>query len=592
MHADSRACAADRARHAFFILQKSAAALVALAGAPFILAFSSTSAPAALLALACVAGLVAAAARLSRHGRLREAQGVAALAWLGLATFGAFGAVLPREVALAALALAPLETMLVGAPLLSLGAGIASAALASLIVALVPAAAFGAGHAIGLALLALYAGAHAVFAARLADMGVRDDMAAAATYRLLARTIGDVVLRLGPGGNVLAVSDEATAGFALAARDMLGRGLFERIHVGDRPAFLKAVADAEQGRSGVHATVTACVRMRNGAVASSHDDFDEPTFATVEMRVSAAAPGADGSGGRACVAVLRDVTDLRRHEADLEAARAEAVRASAWKDRFLANVSHELRTPLNAIIGFSEMLGNPDLAPKDPLKQREYARIINSSGEHLLAVVNTILDMSKIEAGSFEIEPEPFDMAPMIDACCDMMRLKAEQGGITLTRVLPKGLEEIVADKRACKQVVINLLSNAIKFTPKGGEVSVSVQPEGNSLVVAVADTGIGILRDDLGRVGDPFFQARATYDRPYEGTGLGLSVVRGLVGLHGGTIRIESAPGEGTRVVIRLPLDCRVVKPVQGQGARIETLARRVPAPSKSTSPQVKKSA
>jgi cell cycle sensor histidine kinase DivJ len=146
-------------------------------------------------------------------------------------------------------------------------------------------------------------------------------------------------------------------------------------------------------------------------------------------------------------------------------------------------------------------------------------------------------------------------------------------------RKYPAHLEEIVADKRACKQVLINLISNAVKFTPPGGSVFVDLRPEGNSLKIIVADTGIGIAPKDLSQLGEPFFQASANYDRHFEGTGLGLSVVRGLVGLHGGTISVESAPGDGATITVRLPLDCRSAKGRSEGSAKIEAIVRRPPA-------------
>jgi cell cycle sensor histidine kinase DivJ len=190
--------------------------------------------------------------------------------------------------------------------------------------------------------------------------------------------------------------------------------------------------------------------------------------------------------------------------------------------------------------------------------------------------VNSILDVSKIEAGAFELAPERFSLAALADSCCDMIRLKAERSGITIVRNYARNLEEIVADKRSCKQILINLISNAVKFTPKGGSIAVDLRPEGNSLKIIVADTGIGIAPKDLSQLGEPFFQASASYARHFEGTGLGLSVVRGLVGLHGGTITIESAPGEGTTISVRLPLDCRGVKRRGEESTRIETIVRR----------------
>ena len=249
----------------------------------------------------------------------------------------------------------------------------------------------------------------------------------------------------------------------------------------------------------------------------------------------------------------------------------EALRS---KDHFLANMSHELRTPLNAIIGFSEMLGSRTMSPTDPNKQREYAGIIHESGQHLLTVVNSILDMSKIQSGTFALIPEPFPLSPFLEQCCDVVRLQAQQGRVEIIRDVPDNLEELVADRRACRQILSNLLSNAVKFSPEGGRVTLRVRPEGTGLRIGVSDNGIGIGEADLLRLGNPFFQAGTSLSRPYEGTGLGLSVVRGLVGLHGGTIVVESEPGKGTSVTVRLPLDCRHASATAG--AAIETVPRR----------------
>jgi cell cycle sensor histidine kinase DivJ len=232
-----------------------------------------------------------------------------------------------------------------------------------------------------------------------------------------------------------------------------------------------------------------------------------------------------------------------------------------------------LRTPLNAILGFSEMLGDPELAPRDGAKRQEYAKIIHASADHLLSMVNLILDTSKIAAGTFRILPEPFDIAPLISDCVDMIRLRAEAGKVELVKAPIAGAGELVADKRACRQIVLNLLSNAVKFTDPGGRVTVGAEVVGEAMHIHVADTGIGIPAESLPRLGDPFFQVRADYDRGFEGAGLGLSLVRGLIGLHGGTLRLESVAGVGTRVTARLPLVCRPEqKPGRAAPARLET--------------------
>jgi cell cycle sensor histidine kinase DivJ len=254
---------------------------------------------------------------------------------------------------------------------------------------------------------------------------------------------------------------------------------------------------------------------------------------------------------------MRDVTERKTQEQALEEARTDAEQANTAKGRFLATMSHELRTPLNAIIGFSEMLANETQMRLDFERRREYAVLINDSGKHLLSVVNGILDMTRLDTGDFEIRPEAFRLAGVIVGCCDLLALKAREAGLDVAVDVPPEPAEIVADKRALKQILINLLSNAIKFTDRGGRIKVSAAAEGTMVAIMVEDNGIGIGEEDLPRVGRPFFQARGSYDRRHDGTGLGLSIVKGLVELHGGDIAIRSRVGEGTRVTVRLPLDC-----------------------------------
>ena len=193
----------------------------------------------------------------------------------------------------------------------------------------------------------------------------------------------------------------------------------------------------------------------------------------------------------------------------------------------------------------------------DSGRKLEYAKLINSSGRHLLSVVNGILDVSKMETGNFEITPEPFAPAPAIENCTDLLALKAQESGVELTLRLAADLPEVAADRRAFNQILINLISNALKFTPRGGRVTVSALCDGSKLAVTVEDTGIGIGEADLPRLGEAFFQVRTSYDRRHDGSGLGLSIVKGLVQLHGGEVDIKSRLGEGTRVTVRLPFEC-----------------------------------
>jgi len=224
-------------------------------------------------------------------------------------------------------------------------------------------------------------------------------------------------------------------------------------------------------------------------------------------------------------------------------------------------MSHELRTPLNAVIGFSDMLINEERMRLDGPRRREYAKLINDSGNHLLAVVNGILDMSKLETGDFEISPEPFAPAQVIGNCCDLLALKAREQGIDLSIRLPASLPEIMADKRSFKQILLNLISNAVKFTERGGRVTVTATAESEAILVTVEDSGVGISAEDMPKIGRPFFQAKGAYDRRHDGTGLGLSIVQGLVALHGGAFDISSRVGQGTIVSLRLPWNCETAR-------------------------------
>jgi len=433
----------------------------------------------------------------------------------------------------------------------------------------------------------LYGGLLAAWSARMGEMRDRSARASIAAYRELTETVGDLVIQLDRTGAVTDFITDPANAFRPGRRDLLGRGLFERILVADRPAFLKALSDGMRAEQ----IAQAEFRLRVEREDNETDDFAGPRYICVEMRAHRSR-AAEGS----VMAILRDVTPMKEARAAAQEAREASELANAWRERFLANVSHELRTPLNAIIGFSEMLNNPAMAPKDPARQREYAGIIHQSGQHLLSLVNTILDVSKMETGNFEIQPEPFDLGGLIDFCTDVVKLKAAEKTIALTRACLPQIGDIVADKRACKQILLNLLSNAIKFTQEGGSVSVQVRADGSFIEIAVSDTGIGVTPADLVRLGDPFFQARSTYDRPYEGAGLGLSIVRGLVGLHGGSMSFESAPGEGACATVRLPLDCRDGRKIAGHHVKIETMAQRgrpLAAPDHARpNDQVKKSA
>ena len=253
------------------------------------------------------------------------------------------------------------------------------------------------------------------------------------------------------------------------------------------------------------------------------------------------------------LAVVRDATGERARETSLDQARQDAEARAAGKSRFLANMSHELRTPLNAIMGFSDIM-RARMFGALPDKYAEYGELIHESGQHLLDLINDVLDMSKIEAERFQLSRETFDAREAVSASLRLMRLQADGVGVRLRGVLPTEPMEVDADRRAIKQIVLNLVSNALKFTPKGGSVTVTAHGYDGELELIVADTGVGISREDLERLGRPYEQV-GDNSRRQMGTGLGLSLVRSFAELHGGEMTIESVLGEGTTVAVRLPV-------------------------------------
>jgi signal transduction histidine kinase len=235
-------------------------------------------------------------------------------------------------------------------------------------------------------------------------------------------------------------------------------------------------------------------------------------------------------------------------------ARDAAERANRLKSMFLATMSHELRTPLNAIIGFSELMHGELYGPLGDARYRDYCGLIRGAGHHLLSLINDVLDMSKIEAGKFELHRQAFDIREVVRDCIDLMRERAAQNEIALIEDMGNGPLSVEADRRAMKQILLNLLSNAIKFTPQEGHVTVRARAAGGMLTLSVADTGIGIAADQVARLGNPFVQIRSSAGASHEGTGLGLALVRALAEIHDGRLRIESAVGKGTTVSVVIP--------------------------------------
>ena len=250
-----------------------------------------------------------------------------------------------------------------------------------------------------------------------------------------------------------------------------------------------------------------------------------------------------------------DITDLSERERSILAAKEAAEQASRSKTKFLANMSHELRTPLNAIIGFSDMMALAIHGPMGAPAYEQYAADINGSAKHLLSIINDILDIAKIEAGRLDLIDEETPVASLCDVALRLMQERAHEHGVELRFEPGPNLPNAMVDQRAMRQVLLNLLSNAVKFTKAGGEVTLRAQLSmDNELLLQVCDTGIGMREEDLHRVLEPFVQVENELTRQYDGTGLGLSLSKQLVELHGGRIGIVSKPNFGTTVTVYLP--------------------------------------
>ncbi|WP_430641900.1 PAS domain-containing sensor histidine kinase [Afipia birgiae] len=584
-----------KARHRAFIGPRLLGGLAALASLPLYLAVRGAPQEVEVMVFAWLIAPILVSYYLSRTGHYERAHILSSTALAavvmavcintgGISSFAAIWLVaVPLDAALSAS-----RRAVVFAVALALGCALGLVmidAFGALPVSLVPASYSSLFDALGIATATIYASALAFSAESLAQMSRKLLMVEEERYRLLAHNISDVISRHSRNGAIRFISPAAEALLGTPAALLLEHGLFDRVHVADRPAYLTALSEA--ARSGDERSVEFRVK-RDSARDSDHDRTPAADFVWIEMRCrpidatsrSLAGPGVD------VVAVMRDVTERKLQEQALEMAHMEAERAGASKSRFLATMSHELRTPLNAIIGFSEMIVREKEMMIDATRRQEYAQLINESGLHLLSVVNGILDMSKMESGNFEILPELFAPRESLIGCCNLMVLKARENGIDIVTRAPADLPQITGDPRAFKQMILNLLSNAIKFSERGGTVTVTAGVEGSRLLVRVIDSGVGIGAEDLKRIGDPFFQAGKTYQRRHEGTGLGLSIVKSLVAMHGGEMTVQSQIDVGTTVTVALPM---VFTPPIEKPSNIATLA---PQRAEPQDYQVKKSA
>jgi cell cycle sensor histidine kinase DivJ len=370
---------------------------------------------------------------------------------------------------------------------------------------------------------------------RAADLAAAEG---AAMYRFLADHATDLITRHGPEGRIRFASPAAKNLLGTEPERLIGLAPASLVHPDD----LKVIQAAFVESSYFARAAAAEVRLKKA----------DGSHVWTEMRCRPA----KSANGRAAdiVAVTRDISERKNQERALIDARDLAEQASRAKSNFLANMSHELRTPLNAILGFSEVMTHEMFGPVGAPRYLEYARLIHESGGHLLELINGILDMSKIEAGKFELSEEIFDLEDVALQALKFVKLQSDRKGVALKMSLAADARTIFADRRAAKQILVNLVTNGVKFTPRGGEVMVTASRGGGGIELVVSDTGVGVSEKDLRRLGQPFEQVDSAHVREKEGTGLGLALVKALAAMHGGEAILESTLGVGTTVRVRLP--------------------------------------
>ncbi|TGQ83243.1 PAS domain-containing sensor histidine kinase [Mesorhizobium sp. M8A.F.Ca.ET.207.01.1.1] len=552
----------DRERQRRFIGVMLAAPFFA-AGAAVTLVTSGMGAAVTMAAIFAAFGLCWFVALLVAATGKMAAAGPIALAMAAIALGGLTGAAggLSSPVAMLALAL-PFEAWWIGASRRAVLWGGASAAIAiafqSLSAAFLP---FADAHIAAWHWLVPLAWALTLIPRISAFRGTAGATDTVDAGDRLEDIIDAVVLRIARHGEVVDASAKARTLLKLPPELLSGTGLFDRVHLSDRVAYLSALADMRDGA--LSRRLELRIRLpQSGNGTQNGNGFVADNYQPFALELVRGEEQSD-----VFTLVLRENDETARLREELAQANETAAAAEVAKGRFLAVVSHELRTPLNAIIGFSDMLLHEMFgAFKDP-RQKEYVGLVRDSGQHLLAVVTSILDVSRIESGVYATEPEPFRFVEAVDMCQSMMRLQAQAKNIDLRTQIAPDAGDINADRRAVQQMLINLVSNAIKFTPDGGDVVVGAKRIGSRLHFWVRDTGIGIAEEDFANLGKPFMQIQNDYTRRFEGTGLGLSLVKGLVALHEGTMSIESMPGEGTTVTISLPVSGPKGRPANQTG-------------------------
>jgi cell cycle sensor histidine kinase DivJ len=463
---------------------------------------------------------------------------------LGTLNFAAYGAglatigmVSSSDAALWLMAAAlPLEIWLVSRKPAAAIAGVVAALAIVSAFAMTSGGVIAGGSLASVTVLVLYA---ASLVARSVGLAVKPQHSEAVAPQV-AVAEGDVQFVLDAEGVIASVGNKTAKLLGMQPKMLEGTALVDRVHVADRVHYLSLLADL---RSGI---ASRCVDIRLRSIEAGN-----PVFRAYRLEGLNAA-GVITLVGRSLEGEQKLLDEIATLKAELESERV-------GKGRLLASVSHELRTPLNSIIGFSDMLSHGVGGQLANEKHREYAGLIHQSGHYLLELVNAVLDNSRLETGTYGIAPQSFAFRDAVEMCTSVLLPQAEKKGVAFCHRVGAGVGELTADRRAVQQILLNLAANAVKFTETGGCVTIDaarVVADGRAMLeISVSDTGIGIEPEDLQRIGMPFVRADNSYTRAQEGSGLGLSVVKGLVELHQGSMNLKSCPGEGTVVTIRLPV-------------------------------------
>jgi PAS domain S-box-containing protein len=364
-----------------------------------------------------------------------------------------------------------------------------------------------------------------------------------AAYRLIMEEATDMISRHDRNGVTTFVSPAVRQLLGYEPEDIINRPVSDLAHPDDLRGATSSILDT-------HASDTAITFEHRRRHRDGH-------FVWLESRVRYVMNSETGEPDHA-ISVTRDISRRKAFEDELLAAREKAESANYTKSRFLANMSHELRTPLNAIIGFSDIMVREMFGPIGNQRYAEYSKLVHESGSLLLDLINDLLDMSKIEAGKYELYLEDFQVGEPIAAALQMLSSRAAEKGLALSSVVEPERLSLRADQRVVKQVLLNLLSNAVKFSNIGGRIEVRAIQGDEAMVLSVEDNGIGIPPEFLSKIAQPFEQASNDPARTHGGSGLGLALVKSLVALHGGEFGVESTLGKGTRVTVKLPLVCQ----------------------------------